>query len=89
MSSIGVACAEVYVKQKRQMEKIKRMEEERVRRGESVVEEDKVGGSASTSGKCKKKVHPDKCLGKKKVHPGNFPASESEGKQGEARDNVA
>jgi hypothetical protein len=78
MSSIGFACAEVYVKQKRQMEKIKRMEEERVRRGESVVEEEKVGGSASTSGKCKKKVH-----------PGNFPASESEGKQGEARDNVA
>jgi hypothetical protein len=76
MSSIGVACAEVYVKQKRQMEKIKRMEEERVRRGDSVVEEEKVGGSASTSGK-------------KKVHPGNFPASESEGKQGEARDNVA
>jgi len=74
MSSIGLACAEVYVKQKRQMEKIKRMEEERVRRGESVVE--KVGGSASTSGK-------------KKVHPGNFPAAESEGKQGEARDNVA
>ncbi|KAJ6916893.1 hypothetical protein NC652_019331 [Populus alba x Populus x berolinensis] len=69
MSSIGVACAVVYVKQKRQMEKIKRMEEERVRR---------VGGSASTSGKCKKKVH-----------PGNFPASESEAKQGEARDNVA
>ncbi|CAK7334495.1 unnamed protein product [Dovyalis caffra] len=72
MSSIGVACAEVYVKQKRQMEKMKRMEEERVGRGENVIEERKVGGSStSTSGKSKKKVH-----------PGSFPGSESVGKQG-------
>jgi hypothetical protein len=78
MSSIGVACAEVYVKQKRQMEKMKRMVEERVRRGENVIDERTLGGSTSTSGK-----------GKNKVHPGNFPGSERGGKQGEARDNVA
>ncbi|KAL9393603.1 hypothetical protein Peur_012888 [Populus x canadensis] len=78
MSSIGVACAEVYVKQKRQMEKMKRMEEERVRRGENVIDERTLGGSTSTSGK-----------GKNMVHPGNFPGSERGGKQGEARDNVA
>ncbi|KAG6775445.1 hypothetical protein NC652_013335 [Populus alba x Populus x berolinensis] len=78
MSSIGVACAQVYVKQKRQMEKMKRMEEERVRRGENVIDERTLGGSTSTSGK-----------GKNKVHPGNFPGSERGGKQGEGRDNVA
>lgn len=49
MFSIGAASAEVYVKQKRLTEKMKRMEEERAR---SVVEEEKVGG------KSKKKVHP-------------------------------
>ncbi|KAG6773589.1 hypothetical protein POTOM_020877 [Populus tomentosa] len=59
MSSIGVACAQVYVKQKRQMEKMKRMEEERVRREENVIDERTLGGSTSTSGKGKNKVHPD------------------------------
>ena len=75
MYSIGVTCAEVYAKQKLLMEKMKRMEEERAR---SVVEEEKVGGSTSPSGKCKKKVH-----------PGNLPVSGSEGKRGDARDNMA
>ncbi|KAJ6737145.1 hypothetical protein OIU85_019234 [Salix viminalis] len=50
MSSIGVTCSEVYVKQKLLMEKMKRMEEERVRRGENVIDD--------RNGKGKIKVHP-------------------------------
>ncbi|KAK5843330.1 hypothetical protein PVK06_005783 [Gossypium arboreum] len=33
MSSVGASCAEVYVMQKRQKEKMKRMEEEKASRG--------------------------------------------------------
>ncbi|KAG5245224.1 hypothetical protein OIU76_002611 [Salix suchowensis] len=48
MPSIGVTCAEVYVKRKLLMEKMKRMEE--VRRGENVIDD--------RNGKGKIKVHP-------------------------------
>ncbi|KAJ6682567.1 hypothetical protein OIU74_020742 [Salix koriyanagi] len=50
MPSIGVTCAEVYAKRKLLMEKMKRMEEERVRRGENVIDD--------RNGKGKIKVHP-------------------------------
>ncbi|KAF9681930.1 hypothetical protein SADUNF_Sadunf05G0054400 [Salix dunnii] len=50
MYSIGVTCAEVYVKQKLLMEKMKRIEEERVRRGENVIDD--------RNGKGKNKVYP-------------------------------
>lgn len=58
MSSIGASCAEVYLLRKRQKQKMKRMEEERVRRGETsgttgAIEERK----PTVSGK--NKVHPD------------------------------
>ncbi|KAK7305970.1 hypothetical protein VNO77_43884 [Canavalia gladiata] len=56
MSSIGARSAEIYVMEKRQKEKMKRMEEERVRRGEVSVEERKVGSYSA---------------GKNKVHPGS------------------
>ena len=54
MSSIGARSAEIYILEKRQKEKMKRMEEERVRRGEVSGEERKV----SSSGVGKNKVHP-------------------------------
>uniref|UniRef100_A0A2N9EUS9 Uncharacterized protein n=1 Tax=Fagus sylvatica TaxID=28930 RepID=A0A2N9EUS9_FAGSY len=75
MSSIGASCAEIYVMRKRQKEKLKRMEEERVRKGESSVEESKVSGS--TIGRSKK------------VHPGFFTSQNSAGKPGETCHNVA
>ncbi|WRX11408.1 hypothetical protein QQP08_003895 [Theobroma cacao] len=58
MSSIGASCAEVYLMRKRQKEKMKRIEEERARRGETTtgIEERKAGT----------------LVGKSKVHPGNF-----------------
>lgn len=52
MSSIGARSAEIYLMEKRQKEKLKRMEEERVRRGEVSGEERKVTSVG-------KKVHPD------------------------------
>ncbi|RDX58167.1 hypothetical protein CR513_62537, partial [Mucuna pruriens] len=55
MSSIGARSAEIYVMEKRQKEKMKRIEEERVRRGEVSAEERKVASSS---------------VGKNKVHPG-------------------
>ncbi|KAK7387503.1 hypothetical protein VNO78_28356 [Psophocarpus tetragonolobus] len=57
MSSIGARSAEIYVMEKRQKEKLKRMEEERGGRGEVRGEERKVVGSSS--------------VGKNKVHPGS------------------
>jgi hypothetical protein len=72
MSSIAASWAQVHVMQKRQEEKLKRTEEERVKRGETSgnVEERKVGGSEA----------PGKS---KKVHPGDFPPQDSAGKPGE------
>lgn len=55
MSSIGARSAEIYVMQKRQKEKMKMMEEERVRRGDVCAEEKKV--ATSSVGKTNK-VHP-------------------------------
>ncbi|PON65265.1 hypothetical protein PanWU01x14_117820 [Parasponia andersonii] len=69
MSSIGASCAGVYVMQKRQKEKMERMEEERARRGES--QDNKVAGSGRSGGG-------SNTLGRsKKIHPGNFPGAES------------
>lgn len=56
MSSIGARSAEIYVMEKRQKEKLKRMEVERVRRGEVSTEERKEISSS---------------VGKNKVHPGS------------------
>ncbi|ESW35614.1 hypothetical protein PHAVU_001G249700 [Phaseolus vulgaris] len=56
MSSIGARSAEIYIMEKRQKEKMKRMEEERVRRGEVSSEERKVTSSS---------------VGKNKIHPGS------------------
>lgn len=75
MSSIGASCAQIYVMKKRQKENMKKMEEERVRRGESSVEERKAG--SSTVGMSKK------------VHPGYFPSQDSAGKPGETCHNVS
>lgn len=61
--------------EKRQKEKMKRMEEERVGTGQSNVEERKVGGSAA--------IGPGQ-----KVHPGYFPPHDSAGKPGETCHNV-
>ncbi|KAI4345206.1 hypothetical protein L6164_012349 [Bauhinia variegata] len=60
MSSIGARSAEIYVMRKKQKEKMKRMEEERVRRGDvGEAQESKVGSSSSSSGVGRsKKVHP-------------------------------
>lgn len=77
MASIGASCAQVYVMQKRQKEKMKRMEEEEAKRaagrGESKVEEEgrKVGGAAPVVRQSKK------------VHPGHFPPQDSAGKPAE------
>ncbi|KAK5785388.1 hypothetical protein PVK06_039970 [Gossypium arboreum] len=60
MSSIGASCAEVYLMRKRQKEKMKRMEEESVRRGET-------SGTTGTIEERKPTVS-----GRNKVHPGNF-----------------
>ncbi|CAJ1856971.1 unnamed protein product [Sphenostylis stenocarpa] len=56
MSSIGARSAEIYILEKRQKEKMKRMEEERVGRGEVSAEGRKVTGSS---------------VGKNKIHPGS------------------
>ncbi|KAJ7956878.1 hypothetical protein O6P43_023253 [Quillaja saponaria] len=58
MSSIGASYAGVYVMKKHQKEKMKRMEDERVKRGDVVIsstEERKVGGSGVSRSN---KVHP-------------------------------
>lgn len=68
MSSIGASYAGVYVMQKRQKEKLERMkQEERARRGNggSTVDDQEI--KATQYGR------------NKKVHPGNFPASDSTG----------
>jgi hypothetical protein len=75
MASIGASCAQVYVMQKRQEEKMKRMEEERAAgKGESKVEEEgrKVAAVGGPS---------------KKVHPGHFPPEDSAGKPAETCNN--
>ncbi|KAI3462033.1 hypothetical protein Pfo_018696 [Paulownia fortunei] len=59
MSSTGASYAHVYVQQKRQKERMKKMEEERARNGDGGVVE-KVIVDDSKSGR------------NKKVHPGNF-----------------
>ncbi|CAL5203852.1 unnamed protein product [Lathyrus oleraceus] len=67
MSSIGARSAEIFVMQKRQKEKMKKMEEERVRRGEVIRSDDqnrKVQASSDSSS-----------IGKNKVHPGVAPNS--------------
>lgn len=67
MSSIGASYAGVYVMQKRQKEKLERMkQEERARRGN--------GGSTVDDHEIKATQY-----GRNKVHPGNFPASDSTG----------
>ncbi|EOX92223.1 hypothetical protein QQP08_003897 [Theobroma cacao] len=77
MSSIGASCAEVYLMRKRQKEKMKRMEEERVKRGETTtgIEERKAGT----------------IVGRSKVHPGNFtsPADSAAGNESLGTGNAA
>ncbi|XVF17170.1 hypothetical protein REPUB_Repub10bG0096400 [Reevesia pubescens] len=77
MSSIGASCAEVYLMRKRQKEKMKRMEEERVRRGEitGIIKERKPGTVS----------------GRSKVHPGNFtsPADSAENIESKGSGNAA
>ncbi|KAF5747426.1 hypothetical protein HS088_TW05G00147 [Tripterygium wilfordii] len=63
MASLGAACARVYVMQKHQEEKMKRIEEEKVlkrdeREEKKYVDEDRKVGSACTNTR-KNKVHPD------------------------------
>ncbi|PRQ48882.1 hypothetical protein RchiOBHm_Chr2g0115661 [Rosa chinensis] len=68
MSSIGASYAGVYVMQKRQKEKLVRMkQEERARRGD---------GSSTLDDQ---DIRPTQYGRKKKVHPGDFPASDSTG----------
>ncbi|KAK7281040.1 hypothetical protein RIF29_08686 [Crotalaria pallida] len=55
MSSIGASSAQIFVMRERQKEKMKRMEEEKGRRGDASTEERKV---ASSSVGRSKKVHP-------------------------------
>ncbi|XVE86716.1 hypothetical protein DITRI_Ditri18aG0056000 [Diplodiscus trichospermus] len=75
MSSIGARCAEVYHMRERQKEKMKRMEEARVSRGES-------------SGIEKRKAAT--FLGGSKVHPGNFTSSaNSAGNESQGLSNTA
>ncbi|AES72268.1 hypothetical protein MtrunA17_Chr3g0124511 [Medicago truncatula] len=64
MSSIGARSAEIFVMQKRMKEKMKIMEEEKVRRGEVSGDDQnrKVQANSST-------------IGKNKVHPGVAPNS--------------
>ncbi|KAM6563744.1 hypothetical protein CsatB_023742 [Cannabis sativa] len=74
MSSIGASCAGVYVMQKRQKEKMLRMEEERARKGETHQDSKAAtrghgGGGGSALGKGKK------------VHPGNFSTQNPEGSE--------
>jgi len=66
MSSIGARSAEIFVMQKRLKEKMKIMEEERVRKGEVSGDDQnrKVKASSSSS-----------TIGKNKVHPGVAPNS--------------
>ncbi|KAG8640938.1 hypothetical protein MANES_13G088677v8 [Manihot esculenta] len=74
MSSIGAACAEVYLMRKKQKEKLKKAEEERRRNG-GTQEIRKVGGAFSSSGGV---------WMNKKIYPGNyFPGNTSQGKQAE------
>ncbi|AES72266.1 hypothetical protein MtrunA17_Chr3g0124501 [Medicago truncatula] len=66
MSSIGARSAEIFVMQKRLKEKMKIMEEERVRKGEVSGDNQnrKVQASSNSS-----------TIGKNKVHPGVAPNS--------------
>lgn len=57
MSSIGARSAEIFVMQKRQKEKMKRMEEERVRKGEVSGDQERKVVASSGVGKSNK-VHP-------------------------------
>ena len=58
MASIGAASAKVYLMQKRQVEKMKIMEEERAQKVEAFCEERTVGGGYGTSNGRSNKVHP-------------------------------
>lgn len=62
MSSIGARSAEIFVMQKRQKEKMKRMEEERIIRGKVSVDHQKIKVENNSS---------TIIIGKSKVHPGN------------------
>ncbi|CAK9166942.1 unnamed protein product [Ilex paraguariensis] len=76
MSSTGASFAHVYVQQKRQREKMKRMEEERGRIG-----------NAGKTGAEEKKAGNGKVGGSKKIHPGGGSVSPySAGSFGEAKD---
>lgn len=70
MTSIGTASAKVYLMQRRQVEKMKRMEEEKAEKVEGAGEERTVGFCGTSNGRSKK------------VHPGDFGAPNSGGKQG-------
>ncbi|XWS29487.1 hypothetical protein CRYUN_Cryun24cG0033000 [Craigia yunnanensis] len=75
MSSIGASCAEVYLMRKRQKEKMKRMEEERLRRGETSGIKERKAGTV---------------LGRSKVHPGNFTSpADSGGNESQGSSNAA
>ena len=65
MSSIGASSAEIYVMRKKQKEKLKKMEEERVRAGDAGAKEKGVSQSA---GGRSNKVHPGEQQG---VNPSN------------------
>lgn len=74
MSFAGVSSAHVYVQQKRQIEKLKRMEEERARLGRAVIEEKLVGDQNGNI---------------KKIYPDNFPSpGVARISFGQARDNA-
>ncbi|KAJ4715644.1 hypothetical protein OWV82_013977 [Melia azedarach] len=71
MSSIGASSAAVYVKRKHYEEKLKRLEEERIKRGENNNNKNYEDGSSAFRKR------------NTKVHPGNFPGTESSQRQGE------
>lgn len=75
MSSIGASCADVYLKRKQQKEKMKKIEEERVKRGE-------ITSSSGINNNEDRKLG-----GRSKVHPSNFtnssapaPSAETQGR---------
>ncbi|KAK8586680.1 hypothetical protein V6N13_085706 [Hibiscus sabdariffa] len=59
-TSVGASCAEVYLMRKRQKEKMKRMEEERGKRGET---------STTAAANIHEDRKPTTVGGKSKVHP--------------------
>lgn len=65
MSSLGASCARVYIMEKQQKEKLKKMEEERLVRTSDGVGKERRSNESSSFGKSQK------------IHPGNFGSSES------------